>query len=305
MLEGKIPITPKELNLNFVPTYDNKLTPLRDREEYWSNLIYDIKNAKKSIHIHMFGMQADGWGWEFAKMLREKAKEGVKIRIIADKRGARMTFLQGYASKELFNYYKKNGIEVVFFVAKNLYKEPGDWYHYDHRKYFIIDGKIAYNTGYTIEQHMRYEMFDIAVKAEGSIVRQMQASFFLNFIANGGKIEYEDFQDFFEEYFPPPTKTGNQMASLALNIPRQQHNITESYYKRISNARKSVFVVNPYFTHREIVKALLKAAKNGAEVKVILPLNLENAFYAPITMRHADTLTKHGVKVFLYEGPEK
>jgi cardiolipin synthase len=305
MLEGKMLIGFKDLNLNFVPTYDNKLTPLRDREEFWSNLVHDIKNARKSINIHIFGMQADEWGWEFAKMLSEKAKEGVKIRILVDKSGARMTFFTGYASKKLFNYYKENGIDVVFFTAKNLYKEDGDWYHYDHRKYFIIDGKTAYNTGYTLEQHMRREMFDIGVRAEGSIVRQMQASFFLSFIANGGKIEHKNFQSFFEEYFPLQTEIGTQMASLAMNIPRERHKITESYYKRISNAHKSVFVINPYFTHKKIVKSLLKAAQNGAEVKVILPLNPENSLYAPITMGHADKLVKHGVKVFLYEGPEK
>lgn len=305
MLEGKSSIKIKDLDLNFPPTYDNKLTPLSDREEFWPGLVHDIKNAGKSINIHIFGMQADEWGWEFAKILAQKSKEGVKIRILADKGGARMTFLTGYSSKELFNYYKKNGIEVVFFTAKNLYKEDGDWYHFDHRKYFIIDGKIAYNTGYTLEQHMRREMFDIGVRAEGSIVKQMQFSFFLNFIANGGKIEHENFQSFFEEYFPAHEKAGNQMAYLAMNVPRGQHRITESYYKKISNARKNVFVINPYFTHRKIVRSLLKAAENGAEVKVILPLNPENALYAPITMGHADRLVRHGVKVFLYEGPEK
>lgn len=302
MLEGKTRIGSKDADLSFTATYDNKLAPLRDREEFWGSLVWDIKNARKSINIHIFGMQADAWGWEFAKILAQKAKEGVKIRILADKGGARMTFLSRYASRELFNFYRENGIDVAFFTAKNLYDE---WYHFDHRKYFIIDGETGYTTGYTIEQHMRREMFDIGVKAEGSVVKQMQASFFLNFAANGGKPGYEDFETFFEEYFPRSAKGGAQMASLAMNIPGQRHAITKSYHTRISNARKSVFVVNPYFTSKKIVRSLLKAAANGAEVKVILPLNPENSFYAPITMRHADKLVKRGVQVFLYEGPEK
>jgi len=73
----------------------------------------------------------------------------------------------------------------------------------------------------------------------------------------------------------------------------------------LPGARKSVHVINPYFTDDKIAEALTRAAANGAEVKVVLPLRPENALNSKNSMYHAYKMHKKGVKVFLYEGPEK
>ncbi len=294
-----------DVALNFIETGSNSLTAMAGREEFWPALVADVQAAESSVSVHIFGFQADEWGWEFAMLLGHKAQQGVSVHVLADRGGARMTALHKHASAELFKYFDQVGVKYAFYDA-SLNPFSGDKFlHFDHRKYFIIDGKVSYTTGYTLEKHMRREMFDLAVRAEGPVVGQMQASFFMNYFANGGSADEGNFGGFSRRYFPEQRAAGGMKAVVAQNIPWRQHRVTESYISRISGARRSVHLINPYFTDDGIVKALMKAAANGAEVKVVLPLKPENGLNSRNSMCHAWQLKKKGVKVYLYEGPEK
>lgn len=294
-----------DVALNFIETSSNRLTAMAGREEFWPALIKDIQGAESSVVVHIFGFQADEWGWEVAMLLGKKAREGVKVHMLADRGGARMTAMHKHASAEIFRFFDQTGVKYAFYDSSLNPLNRENFMHFDHRKYFIIDGKVSYTTGYTLEKHMRNEMFDLAVRAEGPVVGQMQASFFLNYFANGGSADEPGFDAFSGRYFPPPAAGGGMKARIAQNIPWRQHRVTESYYARISGARKNVYVINPYFTDDRIVESLITAAANGAEVKVVLPLNPENALNSRNSLYHAYRLHKKGVKVFLYEGPEK
>ncbi|MBI4350385.1 MAG: phosphatidylserine/phosphatidylglycerophosphate/cardiolipin synthase family protein [Elusimicrobia bacterium] len=303
--EGRAVPGRDDMALNFMETSANSLKALAGREEFWPALIKDIQGARSSVVVHIFGLQADEWGWEVAMLLGQKARDGVKVHVLADRSGARMTALHKHASAEIFKFWDQVGVKYAFYDSSMNPFNQDKFLHFDHRKYFIIDGKVSYTTGYTLEQHMRKEMFDLAVRAEGPVVGQMQASFFLNYFANGGAAREGNFDAFSRRYFPEPGSAGGMKARVALNIPWRQHRVTESYFSRISGARKSVHVINPYFTDDKIVAALLKAAANGAEVKVVLPLKPENALNSGNSLYHAYDLHKRGVKVFLYRGPEK
>lgn len=294
-----------DVALNFIETSSNRLQAMAGREEFWPALIKDIQGARSSVVVHIFGLQADEWGWEVAMLLGQKAREGVKVHVLADRDGARMSALHKHASAEIFKFWDQVGVKYAFYDSSLNPFNQDKFLHFDHRKYFIIDGKAAYTTGYTLEQHMRKEMFDLAVRAEGPVVGQMQASFFLNYMANGGKPGEKDFQAFTARYFPEPKAAGGMKARVAINVPWRQHRVTESYFSRISGASRNVYVINPYFTDNKIVEALIKAAANGAEVKVVLPLKPENPLNSHNSLYHAYRLHKSGVKVFLYQGPEK
>jgi len=309
-------ITEADISLNFPVSSYNKLEIKAGREDFWNSLINDIENAKYSININMFGMQADEWGWKFAKILAKKAKQGVKITIIADKSGARSDFLKNpkilfFKTKEqkLFEFYRKNGINVIFHSRFEIIKsKPGwqklDFYHWDHRKYFIIDGKIGYTTGYTIEQHMRTKMFDTAIRAQGDIVRQMQANFFLNLGYVKGKFEIGDKREFMKTYFPPVRLKNSSKAKILVNIPRGVHQVTEAYLRNIRNARKKLYIINPYFTDDTIVRELKRASLRGVDVRVILPKHPENWFNTMNCEFHALELYNAGVKIYKFKGKD-
>ncbi|MBF0360428.1 MAG: phosphatidylserine/phosphatidylglycerophosphate/cardiolipin synthase family protein [Oligoflexia bacterium] len=315
-MTGEKEVSAKDLALRFASTDNNDFDVYSDHENFWPEVVKSVENAKSTINIQVFGLQADPWGWEFGKLLAKKAREGVKVKILADRLGARMSIFTKYKSAPLMNYLKKNGVEIVLSSDKI---NPASL-HFDHRKCFIIDGKIAYNTGYTIEDHMRKKHFDVGVKAKGDIVKQMQASFLLNsvYFGNGdATITKKEFPKMMETYFPQYSVEdryskdsfmrggeGKASAKLNMNIPRFQHPVTESYYNRIWNAKKSVWVINPYFSDKRIIEALKHATEKGIKVNIITPSNPENLLYKLNTKYHYEDLRKMGAKTLLYDGPK-
>ncbi|MBF0297256.1 MAG: phosphatidylserine/phosphatidylglycerophosphate/cardiolipin synthase family protein [Oligoflexia bacterium] len=313
-MTGKKKVEVKDLALRFTSTDNNNFDVFRDHEGFWPELVKSVKAAKESINIQVFGLQADPWGWEFGKLLAKKAREGVKVKILADSFGARMTFWRGKKTAPLIKFLQENGVEVV--LSSEMVNKAS--FHYDHRKFFIIDGKTAYNTGYTIENHMRHKHFDVGLKAKGDIVKQMQASFFISYNYFGKKkIRENEFANFIKTYFPEESlydkleaiESGRDKerarAKININIPRYQHPITENYYNKIWNAKKSVWVINPYFSDKRIIEALEHATKKGVKVHIITPSNPENVLYKHNTKYHYQNLLKLGAETLLYDGPDK
>lgn len=305
---GDRKITSKDLALRFASTENNDFDVFRDHDDFWPELVGGVEAAKSTINIQVFGLQADPWGWEFGRLLAKKARSGVKVKILADRWGARMTALAGYKTTPLIDFLEKNGVEVV--LSKDIERKIS--LNFDHRKCFIIDGKTAYNTGYTIENHMRHKHFDVGIKATGDIVKQMQASFLLNFSYFGMKklsVVEGKFSKFMSTYFPEDDVNGEDKghvsAKLNINVPRYQHPITENYYNKIWNAKKSVWVINPYFSDKRIIEALKHAASKGVKVHIITPNNPENILYKHNTKYHYKFLKAIGAETLLYDGPEK
>jgi cardiolipin synthase len=113
-------------------------------ELLFENMIKDLKTAEKFILMEYFIIE-DGKLWrEILEVLKEKAKNGVEIKIVYDDIGCMKT-LPG-------NYYKtlrKMGIDAVPFsyLKGNADNEINNR---SHRKITVIDGKIGYTGGANI-----------------------------------------------------------------------------------------------------------------------------------------------------------
>ncbi|MBF0499326.1 MAG: phosphatidylserine/phosphatidylglycerophosphate/cardiolipin synthase family protein [Candidatus Riflebacteria bacterium] len=304
-------IKEEDLDVKFPATNNNSLQ-LKMGEDFWQNVTKDIQNASSSIHIQMFGMEGDKTGWEFAKLLAAKAKSGVEVCIVADRSGARMEGLKNiYKNTEeekLFKFYKDNGVKVVFYDrisrGTSLVKKL-DFFHFDHRKMFIIDGKNAYSGGYTLQQPSREAKHDMMVNVQGSIVGQMEASYLLNFRYNGGTLAAKSREEVVEKYFPEPENNGSANASLMLNIPRGRHELTDTYLSEIDAAKNYLYIINPYITNDEMVAKICNAAKRKVRVDIVVPGSAENPLNDMNMRGHFEEMLKAGVKIHLYQGEKK
>jgi len=301
-------VTEKDLDISFKETNDNSLD-LMIGEDFWQSVTKDIKAAKKSITIQMFGMEADKTGWEFARLLAEKAKQGVEVILVADRSGARMagvkTLISETEEEKLFEFYKQNGIKVELYnrignatsVGKKL-----DFFHYDHRKKFIIDGEIGYVGGYTLQQESRENKHDMMVRCQGSVVSQMQSGLLLSYLYNGGKLASKDVATLRDRFFPTPAKAGTSNARITYNIPRGVHDVHDDYKQQIDSAQKYLYIINPYITNNDLIDRIAAAAKRGVDVRIVHPASAENPLNDANTRFHFDKLRKAGVKIYLFEG---
>jgi len=312
----------EDLAFNFVETSDNQAEILAGNESFWPRLIEDITNAKSSINIQMFGITADAFVVNFAKLLAQKAAQGVKVRILADQLGAGMCpFIKKgplmkvmgvllkdgperpIPSKDLFDFLRNHNIETVL-IPPRL---NGPNFQLDHRKLYVIDGKIGYNTGYTLQKEMREIKFDEGVRFSGSLVHQFQLSFFSSWIFNGGKISTEDLDSFDFKYFPnieSPNGTSGTALTMKVNVPGVRAEVTESYLDLIDRAEKYIYVVTPYFASGAFFKALEKAAQRGVEVRVVVPKVPVGRSYAFVDNQIFREFSKYGIKSYSYLGPK-
>jgi phosphatidylserine/phosphatidylglycerophosphate/cardiolipin synthase-like enzyme len=101
--------------------------------------IMAIESAKNSIDIAMYSFTSDS----LAKILEEKSKKGIKVRIVAD-------YLQSNSKYSDFNEMKKTGIEIRF-APKNKVM---------HNKFAIIDEETVLTGSYNWTKNANTSNFE-------------------------------------------------------------------------------------------------------------------------------------------------
>src|SRR5436190_21761184 len=64
-----------------------------DGDDFFASLREAITVAQECIDLEYYYLASDGLGWSFAHLLRKKADEGVRVRLIYDSMGSASTSL--------------------------------------------------------------------------------------------------------------------------------------------------------------------------------------------------------------------
>jgi len=143
---------------------------------FFDVLLQRIRNAKRSVHFETFLWKDGMLGRRVAAALAERAREGVKVRVLLDATGSRKI---GDASRRQM---EEAGCKVVFFHEVAL-QNLGVLNDRDHRKLVVIDGREAFVGGHCIvdtwlgnaEDSEHYG--DLSLWLHGPIVNNLQAVF--------------------------------------------------------------------------------------------------------------------------------
>lgn len=285
---------------NYFPTYDHtKVSFFASGEEKYADLIAELQKAEKFIFIEYFIINR-GLVWDsILKILEEKVKQGVEVRVMYDGMCSLVALPHNYP-KEL----AKMGIRAkTFSPIKPLLSTHQN--NRDHRKILVIDGKVAYNGGVNLaDEYMnkkkRYGQHwkDTAVKLEGDAVK----SFTLMFLQmwNLSERGTEDY----EKYILPPTgmNFGDGFVIPYNDDPTNRLDIAECVYLDIINqATDYVHIMSPYLIiDNEMVTALNFAARRGVDVKIILPGVPDKKSVYAIARTYYPQLLAAGVKIYEY-----
>src|SRR5512134_1837350 len=111
----------------------NEVRLLRDAGENYPAWLEAIAGARRTVHFESYIIHDDATGWEFARALKIKAAEGVRVRVIYDWLGA-----VGKTSRRFWRDLREGGIEVRCFNPPGL-SSPFAWISRDHRKMLAVD----------------------------------------------------------------------------------------------------------------------------------------------------------------------
>jgi cardiolipin synthase len=283
----------------------NKATLLEDGEATYPAMLAAIRAAKHHVHLEVYIYDEDKAGHEFADAMIERAKAGVKVRLIYDSFGSKNT------SREFFDLLKKSGVQVLEFNpvdAANLLKKGALLNQRNHRKLLIVDGRVAFLGGINISEvysahsgpHIGDVPFDkrpwrdTQLQVEGPVVEDLQKSF----IAVWEKGTKEKLDD--PRHFPKQTAAGS-LAIRALEGDTDQavNPLYVTFFSALASAESQVHMTMAYFVPDVQLLAELKAAaRRGVDVKLILPSRTDGWVVFHAGRSFYDELLESGVKIY-------
>lgn len=262
----------------------------------------DLREAKHYIHMEFYILNLDGLGTEILEILKEKAREGLEVKLLYDAVGSKQ--LRKGKMKGLY----EAGVSIeAFFHAKIIPFINFRVNNRNHRKNLIIDGDIGYVGGFNIgdeylglDEKLGYWR-DTHLRIQGDGVDALQLSFIHDW---NSQVEEDRQLDYDQRYFPKNArKDGHVAMQLGLSGPNNDwHQLEFAYMKMIMNAKKLIYIHTPYFVPEiGFVNALRIAAKSGVDVHLIVPNKPDQPFVHWATLTTVAQLMYDGVNVYTYE----
>ncbi len=186
----------RDAALEFAWSTAATVEPWADGVNFFPRIFADVEAAASSVHILMFGWREGEVGMRMAALLERKLSEGVEVRVIVDGLGSRPY----WQAREMFARLAAAGAEIVvndvlppdrvgLFPAGRPVWRLDQLGRVDHRKLYVIDGRLAWTGGAGIEDHFNDGRFhDVMVRVTGDVVRQAQAAFLTSFHGHGGPL---------------------------------------------------------------------------------------------------------------------
>lgn len=271
----------------------NHVEVLIDGGPFFRRFIDAVKQAERYVYIESYIVSADTTGWRVAKALAERAREGVEIAFCIDGYGS-LTLEAGY-----LDFLRGAGVKVLLFRPLSLTKRRWPWRKRNHRKIVVVDGRIGIVGGMNIsDDYASIEdggrgWRDTAVSVEGPAVAILESMFRRVWAKNGGA----DLESVYRSTRPDPD--GEAVRFLANFGRRDRAFIRRAYLLAIIGAESTVRIMNAYFIpDRVLVRALIRAAKRGVRVELILAgaTDVKSALYASRALY--SKLLKNGIHVY-------
>lgn len=294
-------------NISGYPVHKNKgVEYFSIGEAFFESLKKDLLKAKKYILMEFYIIAEGKLADEVFNILKNKVKEGVKVKIIVDSLGGMFKFPKT-AREEL----EEAGIEI--YVFNKISPVLSGYINYrDHRKIISIDGVCAYTGGVNLADEYAniIERFghwkDVGIKVMGDGAWNFTMMFLRTLEGmSDKKIDYDWYKKVHDNAIKTwnLTKPQNGYVLPFADGPDNRKNPTESIYiQTINYARDYIYITTPYFVISEaLLTALLNSARSGVDVRVILPHIPDKKMVQKVTRSYYEVLLEAGIKVYEYK----
>ena len=282
------------INTTNMPVYKNtSVKYLKNGEEYFEHLLKDLKTAERYIFLEYYIIEHGKIWDQILEVLKEKANNGVEIKILYDDFGC-----MDKISRKYFKDLTRFNIEIVLFnkciSTINKYSQ-----FRDHRKLCVIDGKIGFVGGINLADEYanittKFGYWkDTGIRLEGEAVWSLIVLFSNNWQLEGKSFDLEKYKIEFKIQNNSYIQT---FGSGPLNMEPIARN---NYINLISSAKKYVYITTPYLLlDTTTVDALTIAAKSGVDVKIVMPGIPDKRFVWYLGRSYYKELVNAGVKIY-------
>lgn len=284
----------------FSPCAGNQFTFYYDGRSAYDAKLEAIRAARQHIHMEYFIFQPDASGHEFLKVLIEKVRQGVEVRLVYDAMGSRR--LHRWTLRPL----RCAGGKCRSFLPLDPLRRRIQVNMRNHRKILVVDGKVAFTGGLNIgdEYLGKVARFgpwrDTHLRVEGPLVASLQRVFVEDWdFASGENLRGPAY---FPQLRPAGATPSGWVGQIIQSGPDQElKGIREIYFAALMRARKRLWIASPYFVPDAGLRdAICMAAYQGVDVRLLCQFHPDKwvPFYAG-RYYFADVLDA-GVRVYQY-----
>jgi cardiolipin synthase len=283
----------KNISTRETPILHGELDIFPHGKELFADYFEEIKQASKHVHVLFYIVKNDEFSRKFFDLLKEKAHEGVEVRLLLDRCGSIRVL------KKMISELTLAGVKFAF---SNPVRFPWIFYSLqvrNHRKITVIDGKIGYVGGFNIGKEYISEApklspwRDYHLKILGEGVPFLQSEFLYDWKLFSG-----------EDLFTTTSYFGEQPRGTIRHrfLPTEARDLEDNFIHLIRQAQDSIMIGTPYFIpSNKLLDELIKRVREGINITILVPKTPDHLLVQEASYRYLRILIKEGVHVYQFQ----
>lgn len=276
----------------------NAVRILKDGAANYAAWFAAIGVARKTVSFENYIIEDDEVGGELSKVLIDRARAGVKVRMLHDWFGS----LVG-ATRRYWRELAAAGVQVRRFNTPRI-DSPVGWLCRDHRKTLTVDGEVAFVTGVCVSHRWLGDPArgippwrDTGVEIRGPAVGHVERAFAEVWSVSGGSIPVEELSE-------PDclAHAGHVSLRIVADAPGKAR-LFRLDQLVASAARRTLWLTDAYFVgFTPYVQALCAAAEDSVDVRLLVPSTSDIMLVAAVSRAGYRPLLESGVRIFEWNG---
>lgn len=276
----------------------NRLELLSEPKQTFESMWNALETATDHIHVEFFIIDDDSTGRHLKDILCRKARMGIRVRVIYDYWGSRI-------SRKYLKELRAANVYVHAFFPPRFPFLLRHVNNRNHRKIIVIDGKTAFTGGLNVADRYRLgnslgTWRDTMVRLQGPAVESLQEVF----LADWFFLEHKPHLR--QRYFPaleefPDNRNVVQIVDSGPDT--SYRSIMQGMIAMLHLATSYVYLQSPYFMPTsELQEALIMTALRGVNVRLLLPKASDTSMAQSGNASYLQPMLDAGVKVYWYVG---
>lgn len=277
-------------------TSGNRVRFYHEGRPAFDDLLEAVRAARHHVHLEYFIFQPDGIGQTLLRLLEQKAREGVEVRLLYDAMGSRRL------GRRVLQPLRAAGAQASVFLPLNPFRRRIQVNMRNHRKILVVDGHVAFTGGLNVgDEYLglvpRFGYWrDTHLRLEGPAVCTLQRIFAEDWDFACGEHLHGPV------YFPPARTPGDTLVQVIESGPdRELKGIREMYFAAVLQARERLWIASPYFVpDAGLLDALRLAGYLGVDVRILCQHHPDKWIPLYAARYYWPDVLEAGVKVYQY-----
>lgn len=284
----------------------NRVTLYADGDTTFDAMIALIEGAKNSVALESYILRDDGVGQRFAAALAAAAASGAHVRVLGDWIGMRGT------SRRFLRGLRTRGVEVRVFSPPGFHRWLG-LVPRDHRKLLVVDGKAGITGGIGIGEQWQRGVIrkrrspwrDRCVRIEGPAASDLERAFDHMWRRAAGERPSREERRLRRQprnaHLDPATAAPSLVGIVEGEPGRMR--VGRALHLQAAGAQRSIWLASAYFVPSFAeVDSLTGAARDGVDVRLLLPGRNDHPWVHGLTRRYYRSLLRNGVRIWEWRG---